>query len=224
MKKIELYEIYMRKEYMNDFIWDRWFAWRERQAGVEVNSEQWSDLLHSMPDITDWRTNEIDQTLTIYWCENGGEQSEDVPLSEFYDDKQPDLEMLWHSNYHDGPLSGMAKYDGEYVWFDILDEDIYGTRFFGLYQLSEEDQQILFSRHELWTKYIGRHCEHHPDQYADYGTGDFEKYNEAIKTLPNVDPVKGEKVGGAYWFQFKYWVRPRRSAVDPSNELKDNKD
>lgn len=222
MKKAELYDVHMKNNHMESFIWDRWFAWKEKQAGVEYKDEGWSALLHSMPEITNWRPNERDQTMTIFWCENGEEQHEDVPLSEFYDDEQPDLEMLWHSNYYDGPLSGMAEYNGEYVWFNCTEEDDYGTRIFALHRLSEEDRQLLFFQHEMWRKYIGNHCDHHPDMYADYtGDGDFKRYEEIKKTFRKVDPTKGEKIGEAYWFQFKYWVRPRKP-VDPSGELHDN--
>lgn len=33
MEKIELYDIHMKKNYMEGFIWGRWFAWKENRQG-----------------------------------------------------------------------------------------------------------------------------------------------------------------------------------------------
>jgi len=47
---------------------------------------------------------------------------ENMPLDEVLKLQKLDAKMLWHSNYWDGPLSGVCEVSGEMLWFDILIE------------------------------------------------------------------------------------------------------
>lgn len=183
-----------------------------KQAGVKCKDEEWTTLLYSMPEMTNWELDEYNQTMTIFWCENGEEQHEGVPLSEFYDDEQPNLEMLWHCNYYDGPLSGMAKYDGEYVWFKCTYEDDYGDSVYTLYELDNDAYRELQRQHDIFREMVGHHVDHHPDTWSTHKCEDREiikkYYDEVGPNFPEVDATKGKVLGTAHWYEFKYYARP----------------
>jgi hypothetical protein len=213
MKKTELYTGYLNKEYFDSRVHDRWFDWRCEQAGVKRNKEdtkRWIEVLHGMPDQYTWSPSTIDNMMHFEW--DGG--TEEVPLTEFYDDEdeQPDLEMWWHSNYWDGPLSGMAKYNGEWVWFDCIEEDDYnGDRIFALYRLTEEQLKGETAHYFEFREKVGSHCDHHPDMLnvprEESTQKDFDEYYK--KKHPDLKLTSGEKLGEFHWYQFKYWARLR---------------
>lgn len=215
--KIDLYTIHQQHRQLNMFIWDAWFQWRLKQAGIsDFEETRWKKMLYSMPEIFEWHP-ELDGTIRVCW--DGGEEC--IPMEDVVDDMddQPDLELLWHCNYWDGPLSGMARYNGEMVWFECINEEDYGDRQFGLYSLSTEDKAELYRQHELFREMVGHHCDHHPDRYAPFVCRDKEKFEAFYETkLPKVDATKGQKLAEVHWFQFKYWGRPRKQPVDPERE------
>ena len=89
-----------------------------------------------------------------------------MPSSEFYKD------LVYHSNYWDGPLSGMMMYNEEQVWFTCV-EDIdsdpnpeppdpigkHGVNYrkFAIIRLPEEIREMLKERHADFEKYVGMH-------------------------------------------------------------------
>lgn len=207
--KVNLFAAYQQHETMSMHVWDRWFDWRLKQAGIDRDDEKaWYNLLHSMPNIMNWHPSVRNNVMHFSW--EGGE--EDVPLEVFFDDAedQPDLDMLWHSNYWDGPLSGMARYNGEEVWFNCISEEENGDRIFGLYRLSKEDHAELTYRHELFRDMVGHHCDHDPERYSDYKCTDQKKFDDFYDLKsPNIDATKGEKLACVHWFQFRQWTVPR---------------
>ncbi len=44
-------------------------------------------------------------------------------LKELREESGGNTRMLWHSNYWDGPLSGVILWEGEKCWFDYADEE-----------------------------------------------------------------------------------------------------
>lgn len=83
-----------------------------------------------------------------------------------------EIRLLWDSNYWDGPLSGMALYQGRKHAFDMAsdrewehenpdDEDDIGgiskPRMYHLYHLSDEEIEIETNRHRIFEEYCGRH-------------------------------------------------------------------
>jgi hypothetical protein len=73
-----------------------------------------------------------------------------------------DVRLLWHSDYWDGPRSGMLELNGERCWFQVIaeneDEDLHGwyRRFVVVRltadQLAEEDRW-----HALFRENVGWH-------------------------------------------------------------------
>lgn len=211
MKKTELFHMWHVEHHFDSHIWGRWVDLKLEAAGIKSSRDdpdRWQEIVYSMPKFYEVNFNIRNNTVTFTW--DGG--SETYPLIEFYDDEdeQPNLEMLWHSNYWDGPLSGVATLDGEVVWFDLKEEDDYGNRLFELFTMPEDVQREIFKRHEEFREAVGHHSDHHPDMHSPYRGQDQEKFDQYYKNAkkrPALDP-KGKKVGEAYWHQFKYWSRP----------------
>ena len=167
MKKKDFFRTSFKLDRMETHIWDRWVDWRCKRDGVDTRSDEYLDVLHSMPEHISWSPSYIDGFVTISW--DGGK--DEVPLDQFVDDldEQPDLTMLWHANYYDGPLSGMAELDGEMVWFEIHDEDDQGYRIFGVYSLDEENKKELIRRNRDFCEQVGYHC-CYGDDHKEYGS------------------------------------------------------
>ena len=99
----------------------------------------------------------------------------DIPLSDMYykdEEEQPEATMLWHSNYYDGPLSGLAEYKDELVWFNIIDwehDNVFNMRTFGLYELSDEETKYELDWHQLFCEQVGYHCNYENGNRVDRG-------------------------------------------------------
>lgn len=140
----------------------------------------------------DWKTKEI----TASW----GDQTVTFPTSDLWDhDDNPKAEMMWHSDYYDGPLSGMALYEGNKVWFQVdtfeEDEPYQGLRTFKLYKLSEEEIAEDEKWHILFRKHVGSHC--------DYGN--------------HYEPVKCDHNNDAFYDQ--YHKQPDRNYAETNEVL-----
>ena len=211
MNRDELYKGASIKDNLETHIFDYWHEWRVKQAGISREDEEaYRASIYAMPapfiwDI-DYQTNE----MRIRWCDG----EERIPINWFYDDEEDhlDLELVWHENYYDGPLSGVAKMNGEYVWMELIEEDeVSGDRLFGLYSMKPEHKAEVFRRHKLFQECVGYHCDHDPEVHRPYGTTDNSRFKEFYKMkfkelgLQNSDRL----VADAYWFEFKNWGRPR---------------
>lgn len=185
MTKVELFRGYLRQHNLEMFIWDRWMDWRCEQAGVSgikgTGNDKWHEVLYSMPEHFDWYPNTRDRVMEFSWKEGDEKKKETVPLTEFYDDEdeQPDLKMLWHADYWDGPLSGMAELDGEPLWFSVVygndeEDDYLDYRQYALYRMTDEERKIMFDRHRSFEENVGRHC-NYGDRYKAYAIHDDEK-------------------------------------------------
>lgn len=73
--------------------------------------------------------------------DNNEELEYTVPISFFHDkDDTEYAHFLWESDYYDGPISGMAEYKGEKVWFQWSDcTPLAECRIFDFHKLSEEE-------------------------------------------------------------------------------------
>lgn len=88
---------------------------------------------------------------------------------------------LWHSDYYDGPLTGMVLYEGKEVWAEAAEEcrhvveapeddedhDYISTcgfyRRYRITRLTAAAHAETTRRHELFRQMVGRHCDHLPD-------------------------------------------------------------
>lgn len=131
---------------------------------------------------------------TREWVIHYGDEDYRFDENWIYDDldKEPQVEMLWHSGYYDGPLSGMALLDGEkMVWFHCDkwggydDEDLtndFGHRTFGLYELTEEEMAAEIIQHEHFRQHVGHHTDY-GDARGEFraSKADMDKYYEMYK-------------------------------------------
>ena len=175
MKKTDLFKQSLRADHMRSFIFDRWFDWRCRQEGAERTKDGgWMDVIGKMPNHFDWNPWSEDRSMMeITW--DGGKEL--VPLTEFYDDldEQPDLRMLWHEGYWDGPLDGVAELDGEMVYFTMKganldeEEDYMDYRRYAVYRMTEEEKVHKLKSHRMFQTHVGRHCDY-GEGFRDYGS------------------------------------------------------
>ena len=72
--------------------------------------------------------------------------------------------MLWHCNYWDGPLSGIARYKGKIVWFNCTEQEyLFKTWMYDLHELTQEQIDAEIYSHNRWRKQGGRHCDYCDD-------------------------------------------------------------
>ena len=186
MRKTKLFQASMRADNIRSFIFDRWFDWKCKQEGAERTKDGgWLDVIGKMPNHFDWNPWTEDRTMMeITW--DGGKEL--VPLTVFYDDHedQPDLRMLWHEGYWDGPLDGVAELDGEMVYFDMAKDEDYDEedyedmgdyRRYRVFRMTEEEKAFKIKRHHEFQTHVGYHCDY-GDVYLDY------KADEKPKWLP----------------------------------------
>ena len=78
-----------------------------------------------------------------------------------------EVQLLWHSDYWDGPRSGMLLYQQEQCWFQLLAENEESQewyRRFAILRLSF-DQLVEENRwHELFRRCVGTHTDYNHDE------------------------------------------------------------
>lgn len=201
MKKQDLYQLYHSYGQFHSFMWDRWYYWRTKKKGMPEDSYPPEHVM------IQFRPDEV---VFEY-----GSGQETVPLSEFFDneDEQPDLRMLWHSEYWDGPLSGMAEYNGEMVWFECCNDSFDGLRLFKLYRLSPEQIRSETKRHELFRKHVGWHADHGENykQYKPRTRWSLDRYYRKADSENPLDLSGCEEIGGRLfaYHEFKDWATRR---------------
>ncbi len=191
MKKTEFYRLAGAFWRLKGHIFDYWMNWREKQ---------YKDKRIFLYD--KFNIDYIDKTVEIsYKNPDTGEDAIDIiPISHFLYDKEPEpvITMLWYSNYHDGPLSGLAEYSGEKYWFDMVQNDhdtLFHIRTFGLYKLSLEELETEEKRHQLFRDMVGHHCDY-GDNYAPYkGKDTITGFYEISETWEDRDYTKNECMG-----------------------------
>lgn len=212
MKKIDLVRGWMAKEYLEDHVYDRWVDWRYDQENLPKRGEDgWLEahfkVVDSIPNDFNWSINTREQQMVLTW--EGGKEI--IPLEYFYHDKddQPDLTLVWHEDYWDGPLSGVALFNNEHVWFKCIEEDDTGDRKLAIYRMPEEFRKEKFKRHEHFQQAVGYHCDHDPNVYELFACKDQKKFKEYYDTkYEDLDTSQCEKIGEYHWFQFKQWGLP----------------
>ena len=98
---------------------------------------------------------------------------EDFTLEELCEPNDFELKMLHHSNYYDGPLSGLALYNGQKVWFDCIeweDDNLFHCRRFNLHELSAKDLDEIEYWHKRFQQDVGYHTDY-GDVYTREGIG-----------------------------------------------------
>ncbi len=107
-----------------------------------------------------------EESITLRF-DNDEDAEYTIPLSFMHDkDDTPPITMLWYSNYYDGPLDGLAEFEGERVWFHCveMEDNPFQMRRFSLYKMSADDLAYEDKWHKLFNELVGYHC--------DYGIDD----------------------------------------------------
>ena len=121
---------------------------------------------------------------------------DEIHVSYFVDkDEDPEINMRWHCGYYDGPISGIAEYHGEHVWFRVVEwehDNLFSIRRYGLYRLSEKEISEESYWHCLFRRHVGHHCDY-GDRYAPYAGGNNpNKFYHKTKKRPKRDYTKNE--------------------------------
>lgn len=67
--------------------------------------------------------------------------------------------LLWHELFWDWPISGVAIFENEKVYFHMLEEDDDGiNRKFGIYKLPDDIWKHIDVRHDSFCEHVGGHC------------------------------------------------------------------
>ncbi len=94
--------------------------------------------------------------------------------------------MLWHNDWYDGPLEGLATFDGSEYYFRVDTEDWVDQtpRRYVLIELSAEELVREHREHADFERLVGtRYCEHlPPDQRVQLQQ---EKWPEFYRLYPN---------------------------------------
>lgn len=206
--KTEFLNAYMWYDALDGHVWDVIFRKRCDEAKVDFKKDRkkWEQILGDMPKAYTIDVNVANQTLTLE-TEQG---TEEFPLSLFCNDSdEPEIEMKWHNNYYDGPISGVALYNSEMVYFDMCDEDDFTqNRKYKMYKLYPDEIDYLVSSHEEFRKMVGSHADHDPAVYNPNLKKDWKQYYK--KERKTMELKKDVVLGEFYWHQFKHYNRPRK--------------
>ena len=132
------------------------------------------------------------------------------------------VQILWHSDYYDGPLTGVATLDGaQWYWFHCVEDDwkpcknkaddscvsdceeyqgagmcCYGDRKSLFVVAKMDDEQISVERdnHDLFRKWVGHHTDYGPACGQVKQRGSMGNFYNADK--PVAPPLRREQVVG----------------------------
>ena len=126
-------------------------------------------------------------------------------------------QLVWHSGYYDGPLSGVCMHNGKEHWFKMVHEfdyegeeewepgekEIFLGRVYVIAELSDEQLAIMKVAHDRFRNYVGTHTDYGDDNRRKTGSApliekDYDKYYEWAKTEYKCPDLSGNKVV-AWW-------------------------
>jgi hypothetical protein len=152
MEKTEFFRLWGARDNLDMHVFDYWSDKREDQH-----------LPWDCEDLDfNYSINYQDKTITIQ-TKHG---LETYPLTDFYEKpKEEEPQMLWHCGYYDGPLSGIARYKEQIVWFecDNYEDELTRTRTYNLHALTQTQIDEEIYRHNRWRKQGGTHCDYCDD-------------------------------------------------------------
>jgi hypothetical protein len=117
-----------------------------------------------------------------------------------------EIHLLWHSDFWDGPRSGMLLYRGDEFWFEVIAEsadDVIGWyRRFAVIKLSMEQHAEEWRWHRLFQENVGAHTDYDDAGQRPLGSLQPEEkwprfYQEYRNRMPR--DFSGNEVVG--WFQ-----------------------
>lgn len=77
-----------------------------------------------------------------------------------------DVEPCFHLKYYDGPLSGIAKFDGHYFYVKcIYDED---RKWWASWELTPEERTSVLENNRLFEEHVGSHNSYIKNENEDF--------------------------------------------------------
>lgn len=140
--------------------------------------------------------------------------------------------MLWETDHWDGPLSGIALYQGRKVWFEcidwggyqfpnksMMDKDpsldqssrYYIPRTFGLYELTAQELSLQEEIHRRFQQCVGYHWDHNPKVARPHPKGntkDHHDFYEWMKTVPPRQYTDRPEISCFREDEFRQYERP----------------
>lgn len=117
-----------------------------------------------------------------------------------------DVTILWHCDFWDGPITGLALWRSERVWFQMFRETVVSSsdvtyRGFRLIRLSEQQLREEEWWHELFRQHVGTHTDYDRAE-GDPGTvrpqSQHAKFYDAAAKCAPLDLSQNEVLG---WFE-----------------------
>jgi hypothetical protein len=113
-----------------------------------------------------------------------------------------DVRILWHCGYWDGPLSGIALYQGQKYWFRVIDRDA-EPRAAALQSLTREQLQFEENRHTLFQQHVGTHTDYDSSGKRNVGAlrpkSEWQKYYTTVPATAQQPTYEGNPIIG--WFE-----------------------
>ena len=138
--------------------------------------------------------------------------------------------MLWENDHHDGPLSGIALYQGKKVWFDYIEwggyqfmdpsqnpvssSEIvyrqYTPRIFGLYELTPQELALQEEIHRRFQQCVGYHWDHDPkiSRTPPHQKDTRDQFYEWMKTVPPRQYTDRPEIASFREDEFQQYERP----------------
>jgi hypothetical protein len=127
------------------------------------------------------------------------------------------VKMLWHCSYWDYPQNGVAEYQDNIVWFQLAQDMGTNKLSYHIYQLSEDQANIVTTSQYMFSTYVGYHSWHVPQirntphvRNDNHVTQYFNFYGKPAPGTENYNPVDIKQlpcIGTFYYDEFKYFHR-----------------
>jgi len=114
------------------------------------------------------------------------------------------VRLLWHMAYWDGPLTGLAQFEGQHCWFAVPEPDT-AERGALLYPLDESEWLNEKKKHQRFQRFVGRHTDY--DALGKRSIGDvlpseawphfFEEQTGAVQDARGSDYIRRPAIA---WF------------------------
>ncbi|HEY7426082.1 MAG TPA: hypothetical protein VH682_17760 [Gemmataceae bacterium] len=114
-----------------------------------------------------------------------------------------EVQLLWHCDFWDGPISGLCLYQGRKCWFQVCAEgeeeegDPFYRRFL-LLELSPEQLADEERWHELFRQKVGTHTDHGEARGELKRKEMWQEFYDEYAKRPKVDYTVNQPVG---WFE-----------------------
>jgi hypothetical protein len=114
-----------------------------------------------------------------------------------------DVQLLWYSDFWDGPINGLCLCDNRKCWFEMLDAEEHdlpaapGRRFL-VHDLSEQQLAEEERWHELFREKVGTHCDFEEPRPEVKPAELHAQFYDAYKTRVKPDYSTNRVIG---WFE-----------------------